>query len=125
MARVDRDAVVRRRPALVHELPVALLLAQVEAGRVREEYLRQDNAQEPEPGHHPEAGRGVDVVVQDRGCEGAELAASGREPVCRRTDGRWVTFRGCEKLRSSSNDISLRWTGGGGRRRTVIAFGPN
>ena len=67
---------------------------------VRDEDHREGKAQEAEPGDNPKLGVVVDVVVQDRGREGAQLA-----------DGRGHAVRGATHLcrvRLSCKDIHFR-----------------
>lgn len=79
--RVDGDAVVLVLAAGADVGPAALLLLEVEAGGVGQEEEGEQHAGQTEPRDDVEAGLHVDVVVQDGGHQGTELAGGGGEAV--------------------------------------------
>lgn len=88
MLGVDGDAVVVLLAARANVCPSALLLLEVETRGVREEECGEEHTGETEPGDDVKLGLDVDVVVEDGGEEGAELADGSGEPVSCGADGR-------------------------------------
>ena len=76
---MDGDAVVVGRAAGPDVRPVPVLLAQVEARRVGHKQPGDEPAGKAKPAHDPEPGARVDIVVDDGGQQGAELARGGRQ----------------------------------------------
>lgn len=97
MLGVHGDTVVLGLASAADVLPAALLLLQVEAGGVWEEEEGEKHAGQAEPWHDVELRLRVDVVVQDGGEEGTELANGGGETVSGRTDGRGEDLGGDEE----------------------------
>ena len=94
MPGVNGNTVVFGCPAISDKGPAALLLLEIETGRVGKEEECEDHSGETEPRDDVELGLRIDVVVEDTGEEGASLADTGGQTVSSGAD------RGGEDLTS-------------------------
>ena len=108
MLSVDGDSVVVGSSALSDEHPVSLLLLEVKTGGVGDEEEGGDPAGETEPADDPEPGSRVgDVVVDDGGGEGTELARGRSDTVSGGSDRDGEDLGGEEEGGAARRDPSV------------------